>query len=288
MNMDGFADLAAFGNTNLTVWSGNGGTNWTQIANFSTPTPGSYVDLTVADADHNGYPDIVIEALEGSGFNQYNKLRFFKETTPYSTLSITPLYPGGFERIKNNRVVFIDWISAAPLTPASKVKLEFSQTGNSGPWTVIADSLPNNGRHQWQAPAPVNSEQCFIRYTVYVPGQSVSSVTPNRFIIGNLIGISNKNTAPAEFKLYQNYPNPFNPATKIRFSLPLPSKGGVHTVSLSIFDVLGKEVRTLINGSLPAGEHEIGFDGTDLPSGVYFYRLNTGEFAETRKMILLK
>lgn len=88
---------------------------------------------------------------------------------------------------------------------------------------------------------------------------------------------------PIEFKLEQNYPNPFNPTTTIHFSLPQ----SVHT-TLKIYDVLGREVATLVNGKLAPGGHSIVFDAKGLPSGVYFYRLQAGNFVQQRKMILVK
>lgn len=257
-----------------------------QIASFTTLSPGTYTDLTVgADADHNGYPDIVIEAKEGSGSNQYNKVRFFKETTPFTALNITPAYPRGFERIKNNGIINIDWLSAAPASPSSKVKLELSTTGNSGPWNVIADSLPNNGRHQWHIPPAINSENCFFRYTVYIPGtsQTASSVTPNKFIIGNLVGIVNNTKLPTNFKLFQNYPNPFNPVSKIKYQLPQSSP-----VILNVFDLNGREIFTLKNENQLPGVYEIEFDGRSLSSGVYLYQFTAGNYVEVKKMVLVK
>ena len=286
MNIDGFVDVIAYGNGNLTVWGGNGGTNWTQIASFTTPSPGTYTDLTVgADADHNGYPDIVIEAKEGSGFNQFNKVRFFKETTPFTALNISPVYPHGFERIKNNGILNIDWVSAAPPAVFSKVKIELSTTGSSGPWNIIADSLPNNGRYQWHVPPAINSVNCFFRYTAYIPGtsQTASSVTPNRFIIGNLVGIVTNSLPPNNFKLFQNYPNPFNPASKIKYQI-------AHTtlVLIKVYNVNGAEVFNLKNEYQIPGLYEIEFDGSSLPSGVYFYELLAGDYKEVKKMVIIK
>lgn len=286
MDRNGFTDVIAYGNGSLTIWGGNGGTNWTQIASFTTPSPGTYTDLTVGgDGDHNGFPDIVIEAREGSGFNQYNKLRYFKETTPFTGLNITPVYPRGFERIKVNGIINIDWLSAAPATPTSKVKLELSTTGNGGPWSVIADSLPNNGRHQWHIPPAINSENCFIRYTVYIPGtlQSATSFTPNRFIIGNLVGLTKNSELPKDFKLFQNYPNPFNPVTKITYQLPVSS-----SVTLTVFDINGRELIISKNENQQAGYHEFVFDASSLASGVYLYRVTAGKYIETRKMVMVK
>ncbi len=100
----------------------------------------------------------------------------------------------------------------------------------------------------------------------------------------NVIGIVNINTnVPENFSLKQNYPNPFNPQTKIIFYLKRAS-----FTKLKIFDILGREVKTLVNENLRAGGYKVSFNAESLPSGVYFYRLNAEGFTETRKMVLVK
>ena len=96
---------------------------------------------------------------------------------------------------------------------------------------------------------------------------------------------------PNKFSLYQNYPNPFNPVTKIKFDIPeFPlSKGGLKgVVTLKIYDILGKEIQTLVNEQLQPGSYEVTFDGSNLPSGIYFYKLTSGNFSATKKLVLLK
>jgi hypothetical protein len=90
-------------------------------------------------------------------------------------------------------------------------------------------------------------------------------------------------TVPEDFALHQNYPNPFNPSTKIKFVIPKSS-----FVNLKVYNVLGKEAMTLVNEERLAGNYEVEFNATDLPSGVYFYQLRVGSFIQTKKMILLK
>jgi hypothetical protein len=85
------------------------------------------------------------------------------------------------------------------------------------------------------------------------------------------------------FNLYQNYPNPFNPQTKITFSVPEDSK-----VNLIVYDILGKEIKTLVNDNLTAGKYEVEFDAGNLSSGIYFYRLSAGKNSETRKLQVIK
>jgi hypothetical protein len=98
------------------------------------------------------------------------------------------------------------------------------------------------------------------------------------------IGVKNIGSEiPKNFELRQNYPNPFNPTTKIKFGIPSSREG-----SLVVFDVLGKRIATLHEGNLPPGIYEVSFDGKNLPSGVYFYRLTAGEYSETKAMVLAK
>ncbi len=94
--------------------------------------------------------------------------------------------------------------------------------------------------------------------------------------------------APIDFVLYQNYPNPFNPSTRIKYSIPINTKLETHNVSLKIYDVLGKEVSILINEDKQSGNYEVEFHAANLPSGIYFYRLQTGNYVETKSMVLLR
>jgi Secretion system C-terminal sorting domain len=88
---------------------------------------------------------------------------------------------------------------------------------------------------------------------------------------------------PVSYKLSQNYPNPFNPTTTIQFSLPRSQN-----VTLKVFNLLGQEVATLVNGNMAAGNHSISFDASNLASGLYIYKINAGSFSSAKKMMLLK
>ena len=97
--------------------------------------------------------------------------------------------------------------------------------------------------------------------------------------------------APEQYILSQNYPNPFNPKTVINYQLPAPSgvEGTVvSAVRVAVYDILGREVAVLVNENKPAGAYQVIFDGSALPSGVYFYRIQAGGFEQTRKLVLLK
>lgn len=93
---------------------------------------------------------------------------------------------------------------------------------------------------------------------------------------------------PQEFSLYQNYPNPFNPVTKIKFDVKAKGNSEKAKINLIVFDLLGKEVINLVNGELSPGIYEVDYDASNLPSGVYFYKLVSGEFSESKKMVLVK
>lgn len=97
------------------------------------------------------------------------------------------------------------------------------------------------------------------------------------------LSVDDNSALPKKFRLAQNHPNPFNPSTTIQFDLPVESN-----VKLKVFNILGKEVTTLIDGKQEAGYKTIEFDATQLSSGVYFYRLQTETFTETKKLLLLK
>jgi hypothetical protein len=104
------------------------------------------------------------------------------------------------------------------------------------------------------------------------------------FTIGvDPIGIHQISTVVHEFSMGQNYPNPFNPSTKINFTLPKSEY-----TYLRIYDILGREVKTLVNGPLNAGEYQVDFDAKDLASGMYYYSLRAGENVTVKKMVLVK
>jgi hypothetical protein len=149
---------------------------------------------------------------------------------------------------------------------------------------------------------PAQIDSTVVYYYISATSNSGKTVTkpivaPDgiyKFIVENSVTDIADNSQPEEFYLSQNYPNPFNPTTKIKFtitpSLSLgerASEGRVRAV-LKVYDVLGNEVATLVNEEKEAGNYEVEFNAAGLTSGVYFYKLQTESFIETKKMLLLK
>jgi len=123
---------------------------------------------------------------------------------------------------------------------------------------------------------------------IFMDGWYVDNVKISVFDFPN--DVEQSNQAPTEFCLEQNYPNPFNPSTTFRYSIPNASE-----VTIKVYDILGKEIETLVNEEKPAGTYEVTWYAANLPSGVYFYQLKAtpsggqaGSFGETKKMILMK
>lgn len=115
-------------------------------------------------------------------------------------------------------------------------------------------------------------------------GWYVDDIVINTYCVSGLTGISNNNTGvPQVFALEQNYPNPFNPSTSIKYQIPKQA-----IVSIKVFDILGREVATLVNEKKDAGFYEVNFDASNFASGMYFYKITAGEFVSTKKMALIK
>jgi uncharacterized delta-60 repeat protein len=168
-------------------------------------------------------------------------------------------------------------------------------TGNSQASGSDRDALTikynSSGNELWVARYDVtNSEETFSiglnsNNEVYVAGyQQAANIDFLTIKYSQTSGINIlSNEIPAEYKLRQNYPNPFNPVTNIEFSLPKAS-----FAELIVFDVLGREISALVNERLSAGVYRFDFDASGLTSGVYFYRLESGNFSEVKKMNLIK
>jgi hypothetical protein len=185
MDMDGHMDLAAFGESQVRVWAGDGAAGWAEIAAFNTPSPGYMEAFRVGgDADHNGYPGIVLVADEGSWPNEQNHARFYREASVPGSLEIKPVFPRGGETFRAGSVLFVDWLSAVPDGGPGTVGLELSVHGPGGPWQPLASGLPNGGQYQWRIPpGTLATNDATIRYTLTVSPDVAIALTPATFTI---------------------------------------------------------------------------------------------------------
>jgi len=170
------------------------------------------------------------------------------------------------------------WINTAPY--------DQRQIGSIGPFNLVKGK-------------PI---EIIVAYIVGRGTDHLNSITEARRITNDAIGFYNTNFSyvpvgvkgnsqtelPTKYSLLQNYPNPFNPSTIIKYQIPRDVRGEKQEVRLVIYDILGREVATLVNKQQKAGDYEVSFNASNLTSGVYFYRLQSGSFIESKKMILLR
>ena len=206
---------------------------------------------------------------------------------------------------ENNRLIVANWFNGSPiqavsLSDSTVTNLVQSSIGNFD--GIARDTSGNYYFTSWGTNKVHKYDKNFINTPVEIAsgfnGPANISYNPK----GNLLVVPNFNTnsviyinlntigikkiekeIPGGYRLYQNYPNPFNPKTKITFDIFNPGK-----VRLSIYDIAGKEIKTLINEEISTGKYEISFDATGLSSGVYIYRLESGNFSDTKKMSIIK
>lgn len=155
----------------------------------------------------------------------------------------------------------------------------------------LSDPTVLTGSHNWSGNAETdNDENTVIITDIYIANQYMQEFKARYNEDGGtspftvpVVSVEDEISEIKDFSLHQNYPNPFNPSTVISYSLPASN-----FVTLKIFDILGNEITTLLNSEQSAGKYSISYNASHLSSGVYFYRLNAGEFSSTRKMLLTK
>jgi hypothetical protein len=154
-------------------------------------------------------------------------------------------------------------------------------------WKVVVNKSNNTLTSQTQQDLFTADNVRYVRITITgLASGCWASFWEFKVFISSLTGIefnTHGEIIPKEFKLFQNYPNPFNPTTRINYQLPVDSQ-----VTLKIYDILGKETKTLLNGPQVAGYYSVSLNLDNLSSGIYFYNLKAGNFIETKKMVLFK
>jgi len=153
-----------------------------------------------------------------------------------------------------------------------------------------ADQIVITGSHNWSSAAETsNNENTLIIHSKRIASLYLQEFAARYYEAGGVDSIdivnsvNNISELPTQFSLSQNYPNPFNPTTNIRFAVP-----NLQKVQLVVYDMLGREVKTLYNGIAPAGIITVEFDATGIASGIYFYQIKAGSYLDTKKMVILK
>lgn len=239
----------------------NSGTNWTDI---SAGLPVRYITDVVVDKRN---PNVAYVTL--SGFNMDERNTHVFRTTNYGAnwVNIT----GNLLNVPANSLI-IDYNKDSTLFVGTDAGVYYT-TRLGASWVQLGTGLPNS---------PVFDliyHQASFKLVAATHGRSMFEVD-----ISNLpSGINNNTVTANDFLLKQNYPNPFNPETNISYELKQKA-----FVTLKVFDLSGKEVAVLVNGIKSSGSYNVKFSGADLSSGLYFYKLESGEFSEVKKMMLIK
>jgi hypothetical protein len=257
MNNDGFADVMAYGIKQFQLWLGDGQGNWMEDAYLDIGDDPGYGNAIRAggDLDQNGFPDLIILAQElTGGFIQFNKniLYVFAESSPADSLWIEPAFPAGGENFYPGTVHFIEWNAEVPAGETSSVTIEISAYGPEGPWWMLAENIPNNGKHQWAVP-DYGSEDVHLKLTVHSGSNTVTTETE----AFNIFGTPTKVRDEIRFSEFQLFPNPGGDYVTIVDHQLLQK--------LTLTDIAGKV-------SFKQTNPEQIIDLSALPSGIYFYQ----------------
>jgi hypothetical protein len=197
----------------------------------------------------------------------------------YSTAAVNTAFSGTPPTSTSNFRWVIEVLGTPTVTGEIRINPSLFGTTITNPGSVTIYKRSTSGAGTFVA-LPTTYDSGANEFVATITGFS-------EFILGSTGALTDVVEAgdvkPAAFRLEQNYPNPFNPSTTVRYGLPRKSN-----VQLAVFNTLGQQVATLVEGEQEAGYHEIKFGASGLASGVYFYRLKTGDFVQTRKLLLLR
>jgi len=228
-------------------------------------------------------PDGVTENDVGDSDTGANNLQNFPELTTVLVSEESIQIDGTFNSMPEN-IYRLDFYSNMECDPSGHGEGELSlgfidvTTDATGNATFGASFLLET-----IALSPESLELQFVTATATDSANNTSEFSICVTATVTLVEEESTEAIPVEFYLHQNYPNPFNPNTIINYALPENVN-----VELRVYDILGSEIATLVNEEKPPGNYEVEFNGTDLTSGIYFYRLKAGSFIETKKMVLMK
>ena len=256
----------------------------------------------------------VTKQINGSATQRFSGIGFYSQSTGFVLAVPHGSVTGAVDTLRKRQVNMFPIGYPAIGLAGSTVFIAFqafkADTSAAGfNYADIYLTYSTNAGSSWSQPQNLantaNLDERYVSMSKWNPGLSANMVyqedpqpgssafgndgspvarSSQRFMrVGDPTSVRSVTENPREFQLYQNYPNPFNPTTTIRFEV-----GGSGFVSLKVFDVLGREVATLVNEEMRPGSYERTFDASDLASGLYLCRLNAGGSAQTRKLLLLR
>lgn len=271
-------------------------TSWSWSFPGGTPSTSTERNPTGISYTSTGAYTVSLTTSNANGTN-------LKTIVNYITVAGVPLSPFTLQSPPTNSTVHVAqgdpslvdfrWGTANP-SPSVNYKFKIRRVGTNVDFPYISN---NNGldsgisiRKSFLDSLAVtlgttgDSVLCIWRATGY---NGLDSITSNQFVVTirrNTVGINQISSAvPESFKLFNNYPNPFNPTTKIKFDIVK-----TQNVTLKVFDMLGKEVALLVNQNLSPGSYSVDFNASGISSGMYFYRLETEGYSDTKRMVLMK
>ncbi len=241
--------------------SSNGGANWVPAG-----LPGQDVDALAIVSDGTGGKILVagLDFSQGVFLSTDNATTWMPSSTSITDGAVDVFAAAGPDLYAGT----VGGIRETGYVPG-KV---FHSTDGGASWKPISEGLMNTDIRALAVGAP------------YLFAGIETGGVWRRPLSEVMTSVANTRTdVPTRFTLYQNYPNPFNPSTTIKFELPKTSR-----VSLRVYDVIGREVSTLVDDERPAGKYEVQFKAQKLSSGVYFYRIEAGSYVDTRKLTILR
>ena len=230
--------------------------------------------FTMDTVDKNAIYYWRVKCLNDAGESNWSESYVFTTTAP----NITVTSPNGGETFQRGLKYFIQWDDNV----LEDVVIELYQNEESA--GIIATTA-SDGVYKWDIDYTLETGSDYLIKIYSSDADTVCDMSDAVFSVIDTVSsyVEDDRNQVRTYDLQQNYPNPFNPSTTIQFEL---SKSGL--VKLKIYNLLGEEVNTLINGRLQAGAYEAVWDAYGLPAGIYLCRLEAGEFVETKKLILHK
>ncbi|HKI78312.1 MAG TPA: aryl-sulfate sulfotransferase [Ignavibacteriaceae bacterium] len=232
----------------------------------------NFTDSTLSNDTHYYWR---VNITNSKGTSDWSSTMKVFTTSPFLNMK----YPNGGETVLTDTTLIIRWDDN--VNDNVNINLYYKDTLYTTIDTSIASATNAYG---WLVPDSLKEGDGYKILVSSTADTNLHSMSANTFKIDNPTGIDDfKTTLPVEYSLKQNYPNPFNPTTIIQYSIPNRSM-----VTLKVYDLLGREVQTLVNEEKPVGNYRVNFNASSLASGVYFYRITAGSFNMTRKLIVLK